>query len=63
MKKKALIAVILAATTLSATTAFAAKNPFNDVPADHWSYDALAMLTKDGVIEGYATARSRATSS
>ena len=63
MKKKALIAVILAATTLSATTAFAAKNPFNDVPADHWSSDALAMLAKDGVIEGYATARSRATSS
>lgn len=53
MKKKALIAAILAATTLSATTAFAAKNPFNDVPADHWSYDALAMLAKDGVIEGY----------
>ena len=47
MKKKALIAAILAA-----TTAFAAKNPFNDVPADHWSYDALAMLAKDGVIEG-----------
>lgn len=58
MKKKALIAAILAA-----TTAFAAKNPFNYVPADHWSYDALAMLAKDGVIEGYATARSRATSS
>lgn len=58
MKKKALIAAIMAA-----TTAFAAKNPFNDVPADHWSYDALAMLAKDGVIEGYATARSRATSS
>ena len=25
----------------------------NDVPANHWSYDALAMLAKDGVIEGY----------
>lgn len=53
MKKKALIAAILAATTLSTATAFAAENPFNDVPADHWSYDALAMLAKDGVIEGY----------
>ncbi len=53
MKKKALIAAILAATTFSTATAFAAENPFNDVPADHWSYDALAMLAKDGVIEGY----------
>ena len=53
MKKKALVAAVLAATTLSATTAFAASNPFNDVPADHWSYDALEMLAKDGVLEGY----------
>ena len=53
MKKKALVAAVLAATTFSATTAFAASNPFNDVPADHWSYDAIEMLAKDGVIEGY----------
>ena len=45
MKKKTLIAAVLAATTLSASTAFAAEaNPFTDVPKDHWSYDALAML-------------------
>ncbi|WP_294157431.1 S-layer homology domain-containing protein [uncultured Selenomonas sp.] len=53
MKKKALVAAVLAATTFSATTAFAASNPFNDVPADHWSYDAIEMLARDGVIEGY----------
>ena len=54
MKKKTLIAAVLAATTLSASTAFAAEaNPFNDVPKDHWSYDALAMLARDGVIDGY----------
>lgn len=53
MKKKALIAAVLAATTLSTATAFAAENPFTDVPKDHWSYDALSMLAKDGVIEGY----------
>ena len=54
MKKKTLIAAVLAATTLSASTAFAAEaNPFTDVPKDHWSYDALAMLARDGVIDGY----------
>ena len=36
MKKKTLIAAVLAATTLSASTAFAAEaNPFTDVPKDH----------------------------
>ena len=35
------------------STAFAAANPFEDVPADHWAYDAVAQLAKDGVVEGY----------
>ena len=50
MKKKALAAAILAATTLSAAPAFAAQNPFKDIPKDHWAYDAVSMLAKDGVI-------------
>ena len=37
----------------AASTAFAATNPFEDVPADHWAYDAVAQLAADGVIEGY----------
>jgi len=53
MKKKALVAAILAATTLSATPAFAAQNPFKDMPEGHWAYDAVNMLVKDGVVEGY----------
>lgn len=53
MKKKALAAAVLAAVTMSATTAFAAQNPFKDLPKDHWAYDAVTMLAKDGVIEGY----------
>ena len=32
---------------------FAAANPFADVPADHWAYDAVAQLAADGIIEGY----------
>ncbi len=37
----------------AASTAFAAANPFEDVPADHWAYDAISRLAADGVIEGY----------
>ena len=37
----------------AASTTFAAANPFSDVPADHWAYDAVAQLAADGVIEGY----------
>lgn len=37
----------------AASTTFAATNPFSDVPADHWAYDAVTQLAADGVIEGY----------
>lgn len=53
MKKKALIAAVLAATTISATTALAAQNPFKDLPEGHWAYDAVTMLAQDGVLDGY----------
>ncbi|MBQ7516575.1 MAG: S-layer homology domain-containing protein [Schwartzia sp.] len=52
--KKLLAAAAAAATlTVSSATVFAAANPFEDVPADHWAYDAVAQLAADGVIEGY----------
>lgn len=38
--------------TLSAS-AYAAENPFSDVPTDHWSRDAVAQLAADGIITGY----------
>ena len=31
-------------------TVSAATNPFEDVPANHWAYDAVAQLAADGVI-------------
>ena len=34
-------------------SAYAAENPFSDVPTDHWSRDAVAQLAADGVITGY----------
>ena len=53
--KKQIIAGIASALMVGAvaTTSFAAANPFSDVPKDHWAYDAVTELAKDGVIEGY----------
>ncbi len=53
MKKFLAAAAAAAAMTVSSATVFAAANPFEDVPADHWAYDAVAQLAADGVIEGY----------
>ncbi|MBP5199461.1 MAG: S-layer homology domain-containing protein [Schwartzia sp.] len=35
------------------TPSVASANPFEDVPGNHWAYDAVAQLAADGVIEGY----------
>ena len=52
MNKKILkVAVMAALATSIAVPAFA--NPFSDVPAKHWSYDAVTKLAQAGVIEGY----------
>ena len=51
--KKILTAVVLAAMVAFVAPAFAASNPFADVPAGHWSYDAVALLASRGVVSGY----------
>ena len=61
MKKTLVSALTTALVVGAASTTFAAANPFSDVPADHWAYDAVSQLAADGVIEGYATRRSVAT--
>ena len=53
MKKTLVSALMTAIVVGAASTTFAAANPFSDVPADHWAYDAVAQLAQDGVIEGY----------
>ncbi len=53
MKKSLVSALTTALVVGAASTTFAAANPFEDVPADHWAYDAIAQLAADGVIEGY----------
>ena len=37
----------------ASVTAFAASNPFSDVPRGHWAYQSVAELAADGIIEGY----------
>ena len=49
MKKLTLVLTLVLVLAL-ALPAFA--NPFRDVPADHWAYDAVAKLAADGVITG-----------
>jgi hypothetical protein len=53
MKKTLITAITTALVVGAASTTFAAANPFSDVPSDHWSYDAVSQLAKDGVIDGY----------
>lgn len=53
MKKTLISALTTAIVVGAASTTFAAANPFSDVPADSWAYDAVAQLAKDGVVDGY----------
>lgn len=50
MKKVLVSALTAAMFTGAASVAFAAANPFEDVPAGHWAYDAIAQLAADGFI-------------
>ena len=50
MKKTLLLAAVMA---LGVNAGVYAANPFSDVPAGHWAYDAVNKLAAEGVIEGY----------
>ena len=50
MKKALLLAAVMA---LGVNAGVYAANPFSDVPAGHWAYDAVNKLAAEGVIEGY----------
>jgi hypothetical protein len=53
--KKRLVASLAAAMVLGvAGSAFAAANPFVDVPANNWAYDSVKSLAKAGIVDGYA---------
>ena len=50
MKKSLVLAMAMA---LSVTASAYAANPFSDVPAGHWAYDAVNKLAAEGVVDGY----------
>lgn len=52
MKKRLLKTLIVGSLLSLSTTAFAA-NPFELVPTNNWTYDAIGNLVKGGVFEGY----------
>jgi len=51
MKKQLIVTLVLVFLVSLAGTAFAAANPFGDVPANHWAYTAVNKLVKDGIID------------
>lgn len=51
MRKLALLAGVLAALAIARPAL--AQGPFADVPTDHWAYDAVNELAKQGIINGY----------
>ena len=53
MNRKIFSALTTALVVGAASTTFAAANPFSDVPAGHWAYDAVTQLAADGIVEGY----------
>ena len=53
MSKRFIVVLTALVVGVFALPAFAASNPFMDVPANHWSYDAVAQLASRGVISGY----------
>ncbi len=50
MKKSLVLAMAMA---LGVTASAYAANPFSDVPAGHWAYDAVNKLAAEGVVAGY----------
>ena len=50
MKKSIVLAMAMA---LGVTASAYAANPFSDVPAGHWAYDAVNKLAAEGVVDGY----------
>lgn len=55
--KKSIVVILIALFTLTTAGTAMGKsagtvNPFADVPANHWAYDAISQLQKAGIIDG-----------
>ena len=51
MKKRHALTLSVICLLGSVPVAGAAENPFADIPADHWSYDAVRELADGGIVE------------
>ncbi|GHT00754.1 S-layer protein [Synergistales bacterium] len=51
--RKFLVLTAVAVMVALAAPAFAATNPFMDVPLNHWAYDAIGQLAANGILSGY----------
>lgn len=51
MKKLSIFVIAMLLVVALAVPSFA--NPFTDVPANHWAYDAVNKLVAAGIVEGY----------
>ncbi|GHV47571.1 S-layer protein [Synergistales bacterium] len=51
--RKFLVVTAVAVMVALAAPAFAATNPFMDVPLNHWAYDAIGQLAANGILSGY----------
>ena len=45
--------IFASAAMILATAAIATANPFSDVPASHWAYDAVNSMAEKGIIQGF----------
>ncbi len=52
-RKTSMILAAVFAISVAGTALAAPANPFADVPAKHWSYDAVNKLAHAGIISGY----------
>ena len=50
MNKSVVLGMAMA---LGVTASAYAANPFSDVPANSWAYDAVNKLAAEGIIDGY----------
>lgn len=60
MKKQTTLALAaIFSLSVAGVSLAAPANPFIDIPANHWAYDAVKELSRDGVISGYGDATFR----
>ena len=53
MKRSLVVTLILVFMFSIANISLAATSPFEDVPTNHWAYEAVSKLAQAGIVDGY----------